>query len=76
MIRIALALLAMCCSATSPFAEVLKHEPPMGAMKEGQVVLVDDGTCPKGQIKRVVGGNHVRAGGYKQIVRTRSCVPR
>ncbi|HZT27220.1 MAG TPA: DUF6719 family protein [Pseudolabrys sp.] len=76
MIRIALALLVMCCSATAPFAEVLKHEPPMGAMKEGQVVLVDDGTCPKGQIKRVVGGNHVRAGGYKQIVRTRSCVPR
>ena len=76
MIRIALALLAMCLPATSLFAEVLKHEPPMGAMKEGQVVLVGDGTCPKGQIKRVVGGNHVRAGGYKQIVRTRSCVPR
>ena len=47
-----------------------------GAMKEGEVVLVDDGSCPKGQIKRIVGGNHVKAGGYKQIVRTRSCVPR
>lgn len=52
------------------------REPAMGAMKEGEVVLVDDGSCPKGQIKRVVGGNHVKAGGYKQIVRTRSCVPR
>ncbi|MGB8606849.1 DUF6719 family protein [Bradyrhizobium sp.] len=52
------------------------REPAMGAMKEGEVVLVDDGSCPKGQIKRIVGGNHVKAGGYKQIVRTRSCVPR
>jgi hypothetical protein len=48
----------------------------MGALKEGQVVLVDDGTCPKGQLKRVVGGNHVKAGGSKLIERTRSCVPR
>jgi hypothetical protein len=55
---------------------VAKREPAMGAMQEGEVVLVDDGSCPKGQIKRVIGGNHVKAGGYKQIVRTRNCVPR
>ena len=54
----------------------LKREPAMGAMQEGEIVLVDDGSCPKGQIKRVVGGNHVKVGGYKQVVRTRSCVPR
>ena len=48
----------------------------MGAMQEGEIVLVDDGSCPKGQIKRVVGGNHVKVGGYKQVVRKRSCVPR
>ena len=42
----------------------------MGAMQEGQVLLVDDGSCPKGQIKQVVGGNHVKVGGTKQIVRT------
>ena len=48
----------------------------MGAMREGQVVLVDDGSCPAGQIKRVVGGNHIKVGGTKQIVRTSSCVPR
>jgi hypothetical protein len=53
----------------------LKREPAMGAMQEGEIVLVDDGSCPKGQIKRVVGGNHVKVGGYKQVVRTRSCVP-
>jgi hypothetical protein len=64
-------------SASGPvFAATLKQEPPMGAMREGQVVLVDDGSCPAGQIKRVVGGNHTKAGGTKQIVRTSSCVPR
>jgi len=55
---------------------VVREEPPMGAMQEGQVLLVDDGSCPPGKIKRVVGGNHVLVGGTKQIVRTRSCVRR
>ena len=54
----------------------LKQEPAMGALKEGEVVLVDDGSCPKGQIKRVVGGNHVTVGGFKKIQRKRSCVRR
>jgi hypothetical protein len=62
--------------AASAFATTVKQEPPLGAMREGQVVLVDDGSCPAGQIKRVVGGNHTKAGGTKQIVRTSSCVPR
>ena len=57
-------------------AEVQRREPPMGALREGQVVLVDDGTCPAGQIKQVIGGNHVAAGGFKHIVRTRKCIPR
>jgi len=57
-------------------AEILKKEPVMGALKEGQVVLVDDGSCPAGQIKKVVGGNHVKAGGYKRIERIKTCVPR
>jgi hypothetical protein len=54
----------------------LKQEPAMGALKEGEVVLVDDGSCPKGQIKRVVGGNHFTVGGFKKIQRKRSCVRR
>ena len=57
-------------------AQIVTRETPMGAMREGEIVLVDDGTCPKGQIKRVVGDNHTRVGGTKQIIRTRSCVPR
>jgi hypothetical protein len=61
---------------SSAMAATVKQEPPLGAMREGQVLLVDDGSCPAGQIKRVVGGNHVKVGGTKQIVRTSSCVPR
>lgn len=55
-------------------AEVLKTEPPMGQLREGQTVLVDDGSCPVGQIKQVIGGNHVRVGGTKHIVRTYKCI--
>ena len=57
-------------------ANIVKSEPPMGALKEGQIVLVDDGSCPTGQIKKVVGGNHTKAGGWKNIERQRSCISR
>jgi hypothetical protein len=63
-------------SSASSIAATVKQEPPMGAMREGQVLLVDDGSCPAGQIKRVVGGNHTKVGGTKQVVRTSSCIPR
>ena len=62
--------------ASQALAEALKQEPPMGQLREGQVVLVDDGTCPAGQIKQVIDGNHVAVGGFKHIVRTRKCIPR
>ena len=48
-------------------AQVLKQQPPMGQLREGETVLVDDGTCPKGQIKQVVGGNHVKAGALSTL---------
>jgi hypothetical protein len=75
LIAIAFAI-ALSGVASPALAEILKHEPPMGQLREGQVVLVDDGTCPRGQIKEVVGGNHVKVGGTKHILRTRKCVPR
>jgi hypothetical protein len=65
--------------ATSSFAasgKIVKQEPPLGAMREGEVLLVDDGSCPAGQIRRVVGGNHTKVGGTKQVVRTSNCVAR
>lgn len=57
-------------------AQILKKEPAMGQLREGQTVMVDDGSCPTGQIKAVTGGNHVKAGGTKQVTRIRKCVPR
>ena len=56
--------------------QVLKREPPMGALREGQRVLVDDGSCGPGKIKLVIGGNHVKVGGSKDIVRERRCISR
>ena len=75
MIRIILAG-AACLIALSAFAQsyhVYKREPGIVLLKEGEAVLVDDGTCPKGQIKKVVGGNNQRE---TRTARTRSCVPR
>jgi hypothetical protein len=37
--------------ATPATAQVLKREPSMGQLREGETVLVNDGTCPKGRIK-------------------------
>ncbi len=63
-------------SATEPVApaftnQILPGEPAIGQLPTGTMVLVDDGTCPAGQLKQVVGGN-VTTG----QPRLRSCVPR
>ena len=61
---VSLAFTAALSAIASPaLAEVLKREPPMGQLREGQTVLVDDGSCPAGQVKKVTGGNHVSVGG-------------
>jgi hypothetical protein len=57
-------------------APILKTEPRLGALKHGQRVLVDDGSCPAGQIKEVIGGDHIKVGGKHHIERTRRCIPR
>jgi hypothetical protein len=55
-------------------AQVLRQEPPMGSIRAGETVLVDNGKCPKGQVMAVTGGNHVKAGGKNDVVRTRKCI--
>ncbi|MEL6998053.1 MAG: DUF6719 family protein [Pseudomonadota bacterium] len=37
--------------------DIFNEEPPIGAMKVGEVILVDDNSCPVGQIKEVHAGN-------------------
>ena len=54
----------------TPLLRILKVEPPVGQLPAGTKVLVDDGTCPAGKIKQVVGGD-VTIG----QARLRSCVP-
>jgi hypothetical protein len=51
-------------------AATLQQEPPAGSLSPGQTVLVDDGSCPAGQIKQIIGGNN--AGQPRQ----RKCVDR
>jgi hypothetical protein len=48
----------------------LQQEPAIGQLPTGAKVLVDDRTCPSGQIKQVIGGN-VATG----QPRVRSCIP-
>ena len=40
-------------------AEYLKEMPKDGDIPFGKVVYVDDGACPKGQVKEVTGGSRV-----------------
>lgn len=39
-------------------AALLKSEPGEGQLRPGERVLVDDGSCPAGQIKQVIGGGN------------------
>jgi len=64
-------LLATVSAAAAP---VLSQEPP--DLRAGQKVRVDDGTCPAGQVKEVM-GSAVRQGNGSVIVkRVRTCVRR
>jgi hypothetical protein len=56
--------------------EAVKKEPAMGAMKPGERLLVDDGSCGPGKIKEVIGGDHVAVGGKGHVVRQRRCISR
>lgn len=53
-------------------AQQVGREQDIVDLKLGQRMLVDDGTCPAGQIKQVSGAKMTSTG----IVRTRKCVPR
>jgi hypothetical protein len=52
---------------------VVKQEPFEGGMSPGAIILVDDGTCGKGKIKQVTGGE---LGAMNPRPRARKCIPR
>lgn len=53
---------ALILAATSAGAQ-LTSEPPPGKLATGQSMLVDDGTCGPGKIKKVTGGSEIDASG-------------
>jgi len=53
-------------------AEQFGREQDIADLRLGQRVLVDDGSCPAGQIKEVLGSQMTSTG----VLRTRKCVPR
>jgi hypothetical protein len=58
--------------ASPAVAQQLSNERNIVDLRLGQRVLVDDGTCPAGQIKEVLGSQMTADG----VLRTRKCIPR
>ena len=74
-VRLLVSSLLLCAATAlvSPaFAQQISREQDIVDLRLGQRVLVDDGTCPAGQVKQVLGSKMTTAG----VTRTRSCVPR
>jgi len=68
MLGAALALAA----ATPVAAETVGRERDIPELRLGQRVMVDDGTCPAGQLKEILGAKMTSVG----VARTSQCVPR
>jgi hypothetical protein len=62
-------IVAGSCSAS---ASHVSREADIVNLRLGERVLVDDGSCPAGQIKEISGAKLGPTG----VVRTRKCVPR
>jgi uncharacterized protein DUF6719 len=63
---------ALAALATSAMAEQVSREQDIGDLRLGQRILVDDGSCPAGQIKEVSGARMTATG----ILRVQKCIPR
>ena len=64
--------LALWLLASPAFAEQVSREQDIIDLRLGQRVMVDDGSCPAGQIKEVAGSQMTTSG----VLRTRKCIPR
>ncbi|WFU13963.1 DUF6719 family protein [Bradyrhizobium sp. CB3481] len=64
--------LALCLTATATLAQTVSREQDIGDLRLGQRVMVDDGSCPAGQIKEVQGAQMTASG----VLRTRKCIAR
>jgi hypothetical protein len=68
----AAAALVLLLLATPALAQTVSREQDIVDLRLGQRVLVDDGSCPTGQIKEVQGSQMTTSG----VVRTRKCIQR
>ena len=66
------AFVALSLVTTSALAQTFSREQDIVDLRLGQRALVDDGSCPTGQIKEVQGSQMTATG----VLRTRKCVPR
>ena len=64
--------LALWLLTSAADAQVLSREQDIIDLRLGQRVLVDDGSCPTGQIKEVMGSQMTDTG----VLRTRKCIQR
>jgi hypothetical protein len=55
--RLILPVWVLAAAGAQAAPQVYQKEPPNGALRYGEIILVDDGSCPKGQIKQVMGGH-------------------
>jgi len=64
--------LAMVLLATPVLAQQVSREQDIVELRLGQRVMVDDGSCPAGQIKEVSGAKMTATG----VLRSAKCIPR
>jgi hypothetical protein len=57
---------------TPAMAQQVAREQDIADLRLGQRIMVDDGSCPAGQIKEVTGVKLTTSG----VARARKCVPR
>jgi hypothetical protein len=70
--RIIFSALLLLGFAAAAAAEQVGREQDIIDLRLGQRIMVDDGSCPAGQIKEVTGVKLTTSG----IARARKCVPR
>ena len=64
--------LAFLVFASAAHAQTVSREQDIVDLRLGQRIMVDDGSCPTGQIKEVQGSQMTASG----IAVTRKCIPR
>jgi hypothetical protein len=66
------ASIAIAAVPSSAIAEQVSREQDIVNLRLGQRILVDDGSCPAGQIKEVSGAKMTPSG----VLRAQKCIPR